>query len=859
VANGRLEKFLNRFADVRGHEAHAALYLSGFFFLITFTFYIIKPVKESFLIGFASSASWPYADLATALLIGFVVALNTRLLNRLPRRTYISVTILFFIGCLLVFWYTFDVYLKSLVSTPVADSSGGIFFVWLPLAIMKAKTIPVFVFSFWTDVFIAMSVTQFWIAVNDVFDPYQGKRLVGLFVTGGLFGGIAGSSVAALMVFAKLISAGNLLLLCPVLLLLALMMVNLVYAEQKQLRETAGAEVDPVQAGARVGYWESFLAVKRSRYLLLLAATLASAMVAGSLINFQFKLAVKSLFSDTNDRTFFVSVFFLGILVLSTVFHLATTGRILRSFGIRWALLVAPALLLAGSLSVFLVSMGALLAWASMVRGGDKLFDNTIGQSVRELLYIPVHSDVKYKAKIFIDMFVNKFATGLGAGLYWALYRLSGFDYKTDIAQVREIGILVVVFLVLWIAMTRAVYAEYPAVLKKDIRRKWDEGDKIVSDNVDVDLTRDVFDALQSRERSTTLYLMNVFDLVRKNHLTPELKEVLGIKQDELRARSMDCLFDAGGEVLFHGLDEAIVDKDLASVIDLVFLLPSYQEVMGKRLAEDAGSASEVDRMDAAKLVGLMVHSPETLQFLELFLQDTSPEVVTYALRSAAVHRRAEHVPHILRQLGNPLTAMEAQGTLSEYGPGIEDKLKAALGDEGEALGVRRAIPVVLARFGTQRSADILFDELARRSGDVEQELIDALYKIRADRPGVRFREKQVRPEILFLIEKSYAIVLNAPGRVAGDTSFGLPSEAKAALDIKIKRVFDLMTLLHPSEDIVKACQNILQGTRKSGDYSLSLLDDILDRELKALLFPLIEDLPLEERVLRMKKAMRLK
>lgn len=859
MANGRLEKFLNRFADVRGHEAHAALYLSGFFFLITFTFYIIKPVKESFLIGYASSASWPYADLATALLIGFVVALNTRLLNRLPRRTYISATILFFIGCLLAFWYAFDVYLKSLVSTPMADSSGGIFFVALPLAIIKAGTVPVFVFSFWTDVFIAMSVTQFWIAVNDVFDPYQGKRLVGLFVTGGLFGGIAGSSLAALMVFAKVISAGNLLLLCPVILFFALMMVNLVYAEQKQLRETAGAEADTVQAGARVGYWESFLAVKRSRYLLLLAAMLASAMVVGSLINFQFKTAVKSIFPGTNDRTFFVSVFFLGILVLSTIFHLATTGRILRSFGIKWALLVAPAVLLAGSLSVFLVSAGALLAWASMVRGGDKLFDNTISQSVRELLYIPVHADIKYKAKIFIDMFVNKFATGLGAGLYWGLYRLSGFDYKTDIAKVREIGILVLVFLVLWIVLTRVVYAEYPAVLKKDIRRKWVDGDRIVSDNVDVDLTRDVFDALQSRERSTTLYLMNVFDLVRKNNLTPELKEVLGIKRDELRARAMDSLFDAGGEVLFHALDEAIVDKDLASVIDLVFLLPSYQEVMGKRLAEDAGSSSEVDRMDAAKLIGMMVRSPETLRFLEGFLQDPSPEVITYALRSAAVHRRPEHIPLVLRQLGNPLTALEAQGTLTNYGPGIEDRLRAALGDESESLEVRRAIPVVLARFGTQRSADILLAELARRGEDFEQELIDALYKLRADRPEVRFREKLVRSEILFLIEKSYAVVLTPPGGAAGDVSLGLPPDAKAGLDIKVKRIFDLMTLIHPPEDIVKAGQNILQGTRKSGDYSLSLLDDLLDREFKALLFPLIEDLPAEERILRMKKAMRLK
>jgi len=849
LSNGRLEKFLNRFADVRGHEAHAALYLSGFFFLITFTFYIIKPIKESFLIGI-NPAWWPYADLATAILIGFVVALNARLLNRLPRRTYISATILFFIGSLFVFWYVFDVYLKSLVSTPVADSSGGIFFIGLPLAILKAGIIPVFVFSFWTDVFIAMSVTQFWIAVNDVFDPYQGKRLVGLFVTGGLFGGIAGSSLAALMVFAKLISAGNLLLVCPVILVFALMMVNLVYAEQKQLRETAGAEVDPVQAGARVGYWESFLSVKRSRYLRLLAATLASAMVAGALINFQFKFAVKNVFSDTNDRTSFVSMFFLGILILSTVFHLATTGRILRSFGIKWAILVAPAFLLAGSLSVFLVSLGGLLAWASIVRGGDKLFDNTIGQSVRELLYIPVPADIKYKAKMFIDMFVNKFATGLGAGLYWGLYRLSGFAYKDPIANVRELGILVVVFLCLWIALTRAVYAEYPAVLKKDIRRKWIDGDKAVRQHVDVEQTLNIFNTIQSRERSTTLYYMNVFNLVRGNDLAPELKELLGIKRDEIKARSMDSLLDVGGGVFFPGLEETIVDAEFQSEIDLIFLLPSYQEIMGKRLGEIVGSDSEVDRIEAANSISRMVPNPSTLRSLERLLQDPSSEVVTYALGSASVHRRVEHIPLILRQLANPMTSQEAQRTLAAYGSGIEDLLKSALEDDGESPVVRRAIPEIVARIGTQKSADILLDELACRREDMEKELVDALYEIRSGRPEVRFREKLVRPELLFLIGKGYEIFLDQPVPDAG---------ARAALDLNIKRVFNLMALLYPPEDIVKACQNILQGTRKSGDYSLSLLDDLLDRELKALLFPLIEDLPPEERVQRMKKAMRLK
>ncbi|MCK7476659.1 MAG: hypothetical protein M0C28_03195 [Candidatus Moduliflexus flocculans] len=110
MTDGRLERFLTApRRRPRPRSTASALALSGFFFLITAAFYIIKPVKESLLIG-ARPAWWPYADLATALLIGFVVALNARLLDRLPRRTYLTASILFFIASLLAFWYVFDVH-----------------------------------------------------------------------------------------------------------------------------------------------------------------------------------------------------------------------------------------------------------------------------------------------------------------------------------------------------------------------------------------------------------------------------------------------------------------------------------------------------------------------------------------------------------------------------------------------------------------------------------------------------------------------------------------------------------------------------------------------------------------------------
>ena len=857
MADGRLERLLNRFGDVRGREARAALALSGYFFLITFTFYVIKPVKESFLITFASPGWWPYADLATALLIGFVVALNARLLDRMPRRTYLTASLLFFIAVLLAFWFVFSVYQSQQVHSPTVDPSGMAFTLWLQVHIIQSWPFAVFViaFCFWADVFIAMSVTQFWIAVNDVFNPRQAKRLVGLFVSGGLFGGIAGSAVAALVTFARIVRPGDLLLVAPALLALGLVTVNVVYAERLKIDPAAGD--GSVAPAGRVGVLESFRAVRRNRYLMLLAAMLASAMVSGTLINYQFKTVVRSAIGNPAERTSFIAVLFLGVLAVSTVFHLVTTRRVLDSYGIRWALVVAPMALAAVSLSAFAIPAGLLLAWACAARGADKTFDNTLSQSVRELLYVPVPADIKYKGKIFIDMFVSKFATGLGAALFLGFYRFRQFEYRDGqtlvgaLAAVREAGVLVLAFLALWLVLTRLVYREYPAVLKKDIRRKWKEGSEAKAEHIDEALIHKIFDTIQSRERSTTLYYMNVFNLVRRGSLTPELRELLGIKRDELKARAMDALFDVGGGSFYPGLEEAIADEEMQKEIDLVFLLPDYQKIMSTRLGKIAGSASEIDRIEAATSISRMVPNEATIEALSRLLQDPSSEVVLYALESAAAHRRPEHVPLILRHLANPATCADAQAALAAYGPGVEALVAPALRPDEVLPAVRRAVPEVLARVGTQRAADILLEELARRREEMEQPLVEALYKLRAERPSVRFRARAVREELLHLVLKACDVVLEPPGDGA---------DAAALLAIRMRRIFDLMSLAYPREDVVNAYQNLLQGTARTIDLAVEHLDNFLDREIKGLIVPLVEaDLPEAERALRLRKAMRLK
>jgi AAA family ATP:ADP antiporter len=807
LSGDRFHRLLARFVDLRPGESRTALLLFLYFFLVTFPAYIVKPVKVSlFFISF-SARSLPFAYLLTAALIGFAVALNLRIMKRLPRPRYLAMTTLFFVACLAVFWALFKL-----------DWRGTSLIYW-----------------FWSDVFIATTVTQFWISVNDVLHPYQAKRLVGFFVSGGLLGGIGGSLLA--MRLARTLGTENLLLICPALLLLTLAVSGRLYK---------GAAPEGVRAGAgdrgKMGLLEGFGLVRRDRYLLLLAGLCAIAAVVGNLIDFQFSTILSWNYINKDPRTAFLATFNAALLVASYFVQLLGTGRLLRRFGVRAGLLGAPAVLALGSAAVFFVPTAGLIFWAIFLRGADKGLENSLGQSVRELLYIPVPPALKYRAKLFIDMFVNKFAAAGGALLLLLFYTVLRI-------RVEQVSFLVLAFLALWFVLALRISGAYVGAVRMDLVRKWEDGEAVVAANVDVGSARLVFDTIQSRERSSILYAMNVFDLVRKDKMTPELRELLSEKSGELLARSMDSLLDAGGEAPFAGVDDALSDEELGAEIGEVFGLSSYRQVMAQHLEKVAGEGrgSEVERMEAAKVLGMMRPDPGVVRMLGRLLGDGSPEVVNYALDSAARLGQKEHVPLIIRQLADPRTRGTAIDALAAFGGRILGVLAKRLEDGKEDPAVRRAIPGILAQMEGQKAADVLVTELLKGDGAAEPEIIESLYRIRSERPKVAFREKCIVPAVLAQVRSAYRTLLEAG-----------PSQASGGrLAFRIKWIFDLLSLIYPPDDIVKAYQNICRGTPKSIDYSLELLDNLISNELKEFLFPLVENLPPDERVRRCGKLLR--
>ncbi len=822
MAKKPVYKILSRFVDIRPEETSSSLLMFLYFFLITSPAYIIKPVRVSLFLGWLTSEKLPYAYLLTAILIGFVVTLNTKLLHTMKRQLFISLCLVFFITNLFLFWALFK------IQWP-----------WLSM-----------IYWFWSDIFIATSVTQFWILINDIYNPRQAKRLVGFFVSGGLLGGIAGSVLASRL--AKILGTEDLLLICPFMLVLCLVIVNLVYRQQQKEKKEEKKEINDKKK-PKISYGNSFRFLKGNRYLLILTGIMASAIVVTTLVDFQFNSVVEIIYPQKDSRTSFLGTFFTSLLIFSYLLHILATTRILKNFGIRTALLIAPIFLMISSFALFLVPVAYLIVWAVIIKGGDKGLAHSLSQSVRELLYIPISPEIKYRAKVFIDMFVNKFAKGLGAFLILLFFSVLHFT-------IRQISFITIVFVIIWMIFIVLIFREYVGIVKKKLEIKWQDADKFISEKIDVDMTKLVFDTIQSKKRSSVLYAMNLFDLIKSKSLSPGLKSIISQKSSEIRASSMDSLLELDGEVLLPEADDALEDESLNTQIKEIMSLDVYQELMKDHISKiisEKDKEEEVSRMEAAKFLGMVDPDSPLVHNLRKLLRDESPEVTRYALESAGKLKRREFVPLIIQQLNKPTTKRIAAKALIEFGGKITGTLRDYLGDQEEHLRMRKAIPDIMARIGNQRAADLLALELRKERKEVEAEIIEAMYKIRAKNPQVHFQKKIVSEKINLILKKCYLILIELQDLKEDKKKEALVPDLESNLARSLKQIFELLSLIYAHEDIIKAYQNICTGTRKSIDYSIELLDNILRRETREYLLPLIEDLPFEDKVRRCKRLLK--
>jgi HEAT repeat protein len=466
-----------------------------------------------------------------------------------------------------------------------------------------------------------------------------------------------------------------------------------------------------------------------------------------------------------------------------------------------------------------------------------------------------VASALKFKAKPFIDMFISRAAKVMAALilLVFALLLNKEVDYLTpifDVGLAKQLSWGIIAFLIAWAVFSLKIGGEYVAIINRSIKLKWDRVDQSVTEQIDIDSAKEIFDAIESRNRSAVLYAMHIFDLLQRDKLTPEIKNMISEKAGEVRVSSISDLFNAEGAAGFPETEEEIKQEDLVTDIREILSLDAYQKLMerhaGKVLAES--QKSEVEKMELAKAIGLMNPEAPLTDRLVALIDDHSPDVSGYALKSAARLKKLNYLPSIIRKLGHPLTREDAISALHKYGQAAMPVLEASLTDARQDLNLRKAVIETMARIGTKEAAFALAGELDQRSGDLDPEIIDALDRIRTEKGDIQLPARVAKRKTFRLVHKYCRTFLDFQDLGPGEGNEIARRRMERDLEILFSDIFKLLGLFYPHEEIRKAYQNIETGTKNSIAYAIELLDNTLKRDIRDIIIPLVDDLSPSER-----------
>lgn len=359
---------------------------AAYFFLIVTAYYLIKPVRSSFVISQLGAAQLPFLYILTALVLGGLVAGYTRLARRvLPQRLMQAILVGLIVQLVIFRW---------VLPLPQRWISG--------------------LFYLWVSMFSVVAVTQFWTIADDLFSPSEAKRLFGFIGTGGIAGGIAGGVLAS--VFARWVQSEDLLLMSAALLSVCAVLLHRVWGlphvQSPRVVEIADPQQHSNCCASLLCYFKQF------PYLRDLLVLVVVAKGVSTIIDYQFNGLVELSVSGREARTALFGMFYTGLNVASLAAQLILTNRLFKRLGVHRTLAVLPVGLAVGVVGLLIIPG---LALAGLVALYDRSLNYSLGQTGKEVLYVPVPSEVRYQVKPLIDAAAFRLAQGAtGAGLLLA-------------------------------------------------------------------------------------------------------------------------------------------------------------------------------------------------------------------------------------------------------------------------------------------------------------------------------------------------------------------------------------------------------------------------------------------------------
>jgi AAA family ATP:ADP antiporter len=424
------ERFLRLFTKVRPGEGRgvALFFLQGF--LLLFSYYIIRSLREGFILTEHGAEARSYAVAVGAAVLMLVIPLYSALRRRFDPERLVPAISVFFVANLAVFYV---LWLNEI-------HFGFVFFVWVGL-------------------FGLLVVSQFWAFAADTYNTMSGRRLFPVIMIGANLGALAGAEAAKIAVHHH--GLHGLMVLGSVVLL------STIFLGRPARRATPSGSRAVATGDKPVGsLLGGFAVVLRDHYLLLLALLVVLLNWVNTTGEFIFAdfvqrhvAATLGAGADQLARAELVTTIYADYMFWFTLIGLTIqmflVSRVFTWIGVSGAVMVAPLVAVIGYGLVGFVPIFTLIFVVKVV---ENSVDYSLMGTVRQALFLPTSRAAKYDGKLAIDTFFWRFGDLIQAGSVYLGIQVFGW-------QTREFALMGAGLACVWLAVAVLVARAYRRIV----------------------------------------------------------------------------------------------------------------------------------------------------------------------------------------------------------------------------------------------------------------------------------------------------------------------------------------------------------------------------------------------------------
>lgn len=858
----QLVELLSRAFDIREGEMRRAVLMQLNIFLIISTLLIVKPTVNGLFLAKFGAESLPRAFILVAIFAGLISVLYARALNRVSLHRIIHLT------------------LRSSVITLIA------FGVFLRFNFLESWVL--YLFYLWVSIFAVLSASQFWVLANMVFNTREAKRLFGFIGAGAIAGGIFGGYLTS--VLAPILGSENLPFVSAFLLAFCIPITTHVW--QRDVTAAPAPLVQKEKRGKKLAP-SPFRQIMASKHLSLLAGIVGISVVVAKLVDYQFSDLAALHIPDRDELTAFFGFWFSTFNVISLFLQLFLTRKVVGMLGVGTSLFFLPgSIFLAALVLVFLPELWVVV----LLKLADGSLKQSINKAAVELLILPIPQEVKSQTKTFIDVFVDSMATGI-SGLI-LIFVVSGLDLST-----RAISLIILALILVWGWLAFQIRKEYISTFKKRIDQAQENTNKQMLDLSQESVVSGLKKVLDRGAEKQILYVLTKIREAQDDRFFENVRPLLQHSSSLVRAAAIHYLYyfkkfsipeeiepltqDPSQKVKIKAF-EYLIEHRPAERIELMtrYLKEGDYRIYGAALVSLAYETRDnrtlmrefelrervqdtLDRIaleqDVVKLVFMKVtalkviaysHLTEHYPFISQCLEDTQEEVQQQAILSAGHTYDPVFIPPLIDLLANKKYAESTGLALIQLGKTVIPQLSRKMNDLESSIELRRSIPGLVKRMGTQEAVDFLFDHFEYPDQVVRFEVLRALNYLNTHFAHLKFQKKQVMQSILeearwysdtlaILYAQNQRQVpegeLFARQMALAEGRSSLIRLLEGRLDRNLERIFRLLGLKYPPDEIFSIYKGIQSQQVELRNDALEFLDNLLEANLKKVLIPLVE------------------